>query len=281
MPFFLPFAFGGLVLTAVGLGVRRVLEEVAPSTPEAARVREARERHRGALEALRSARHRLGERSRVHVARRARVLAEVVEPFRELLARLERWEYARAADVLGPDAHEALKHLSTAPPSAKPISGALLGAGATPPPSLEGLLGWLDSGWVEEGTSVVVDGVPLFEAVAVERFAGGTPEDVAHAFDAATRQLQRVTTFVDALHSHLEAHDARVAPLHTRATAQLAYLDARSFEDGGAEPRERLQRLARLVGALALLLRAPLVDAEGRPVPPSTVDVPDDAPTPA
>jgi len=49
MPFFIPIAMGGLVLTALGLGVKRVLEEGEPATPKEARVRDARERHREAL----------------------------------------------------------------------------------------------------------------------------------------------------------------------------------------------------------------------------------------
>jgi len=40
---------GGLVLMALGLGVKRVLEEGEPATPKEARVRDARERHREAL----------------------------------------------------------------------------------------------------------------------------------------------------------------------------------------------------------------------------------------
>lgn len=276
MPILLPFALGGLVLTAVGLGVKRVLEEVGPPTLEATRIREARERHRAALDALRTARRRLGESSRTHGARQARVLAEVVEPFRALLARLERWEYAREADVLSPEAREALRQLAAQAPSSG--ATALLGAGTPAPPALRGLLTWLDRGWVEESTPVVVDGVSLFDAVAAERATGASPEDAALTFDTAARGLQRVTTFLDTLHTHAEAHDARVAPLHTRATAQLAYLDPRGFEDGGAEPRERLQRLGRLVDALALLLRAPLLDARGQPVPPPPVAVPEDAP---
>lgn len=279
MPILLPFAFGGLVLTAVGFGVKRVLEEVsAPPTLEAGRVREARERHRAALEGLRASRRRLNERSRAHGARQARVLADTVEPFRALLARLERWEYAREADVLSPEAREALKALSTGPRAQRSAAITLLGAGTPPPPALQGLLRWLDSGWVEDAAPVVVEGVSLFEAVSVER-PTGTPEDVAEGFNTAARGLQRVTTLLDTLHAHVEAHEARVAPLHTRATAQLAYLDPRSFEDGGPEPRERLQRLGRLVGALALLLRAPLLDAEGRPLPPLDVEWPDDVPS--
>ncbi len=279
MPILLPFAFGGLVLTAVGLGVKRVLDEVAaPPTREAVRAHEARERHRAALDGLKTARHRLGERVRAHGTRQARVLAEVVEPFRALLARLERWEHAREAEVLSPEARDALRQLPGGAQAPRPGVGALLGAGATAPLALEGLLGWLDRGWVEESAPVVVDGVSLFEAVAVEPGPAASPEDVAHAFDAAARQLQRVTTFLDTLRAHVEALDARVAPLHTRATAQLTYLDPQSFEDDSTEPRERLQRLGRLVDALVLLLRSPVLDAEGRPVPPRDVDVPDDAP---
>jgi hypothetical protein len=280
MPILLPFAFGGLVLTAVGLGVKRALEEAtAPRTPEELQARAARARHQEARAALRTARRRLQERVRGHGGRQERVLVEVVAPFRALLARLERWEQAREADILPPQAREALGHLPENPrPPVRSGAWALLGAGASPPSSLAALLGWLDSGWVEEASPVVVVGVSLFETVEVERFAWGPPAQGAHAFDEATGRLGRVIAFLDGLRAALEALEARVATLHTRATAQLEYLDAQSFEDGGPEPRERLGRLGALVGALALLLRSPLLDARGHPLPPPEGPVPGETP---
>ncbi len=266
MPIHLPFVVGGLVLTALGLGVKRVLEEVnAPSTPEETRRREARARHRQAVEALSAARLRLGERVRGHALRQQRALAEAVSPFQELLARLERWGHASAADVLAPEAREALGQLPT--PERRPPTGtvgALHGLGSPPSPALLGLCGWLDSGWLRVEDAVVVEGVTLFPMVGAERFAQGSPEDVARALDAAAEQLGRVTRFLDTLGERLSRLEGRVATLHARASAQLAYLDAGSFEGGGDEPRERLRRLGQLVGALGVLLRMPLLDARGR-----------------
>lgn len=79
--------------------------------------------------------------------------------------------------------------------------------------------------------------------------------------------LARTTSFLGALRTRLTALEQRVAGLHGRASAQLAYLDAASFEAGGEEPRERLTRLAVLVGQLAVLLRAPVLSSEGRLTP--------------
>jgi hypothetical protein len=270
MPIHLPFVVGGLVLTAVGLGVKRVLREVgAPRLPEEHLRHEARARHREAVEALLAARRRLGERVRGASGLRRRALTEGVWPFEELLARLERWEHAREADVLTPEAREALRRLPR--PGQRPRGEsleALWGLGAPPPPALLGALGWLEGGWLRAAQPAVLEGVPLFQTVEVERVAQGSLEDVARALDAATGALQRVTRLLDTLGERLERRDAQVAPLHARVSAQLAYLDAGSFEGAGAEPRERLLRLGQLVGELLLLLGASLLDAEGRLVPP-------------
>ncbi|MFP2909551.1 hypothetical protein ACLESD_31805, partial [Pyxidicoccus sp. 3LFB2] len=90
MPFFIPFAVGGLVLTALGLGVKRVLEEGEPATPEEARVRAARERQREALASLKAARLRARDSVSAWGELQVRAYAEGTVPFRALLARLER-----------------------------------------------------------------------------------------------------------------------------------------------------------------------------------------------
>jgi hypothetical protein len=275
MPIFIPFAVGGLVLTALGLGVKRVLEEAAPVTPEEARVREARERHGESLAALRAARLLVRDSVVAWGERQARAHAEVVVPFRGLLERLERWGHARADDVLEAEALEALRALPMDPPSrAAKRPWPLLGVGAVAPPELLPVLAWLDRGWLDEDAPpVVVDGASLYEAAALwAAQPPGTPDTRVRRLDEAAGVLAHATTFLGELRARLEAREARVAALHGRASVQLAYLDASSFEDGGPEPRERLLRLAVLVGRLGVLLRAPVLDSDGRlaPVPPES-----------
>lgn len=278
MPFFIPFAVGGLVLTALGLGVKRVLEEGAPATPEEARVRAARERHREALASLRVARLRARNGVTAWGELQARAHAEGTVPFRALLERLERWEYAREEEVLPPEALEALRALPLEPPPrAATRPWPLLGAGAEAPPELASVLSWLDRGWLDEDAPpVVVDGASLFEAAAPWALtAPGThPDERARALDAAAGTLAQATRFLGELHARLEARTSRVAGLHGRVSAQLAYLDPASFEEGGPEPRERLRRLAVLVGRVAVLVRAPVLTPQGRlaPVPPESSD---------
>jgi hypothetical protein len=99
---------GGLVLVALGLGVKRVLEEDEPATPEEARARDARERHREALASLKAARLRVRDGVQAWSELQSRAHAEGVVPFRALL---ERWEHAREEEVLSPEAREALRAL--------------------------------------------------------------------------------------------------------------------------------------------------------------------------
>jgi hypothetical protein len=142
----------------------------------------------------------------------------------------------------------------------------LLGVGAEAP-ALNPMLEWIDRGWLKEGAPpVLVDGVSLYPAVdrgppSMDEAAG------IRAFDAACGQLARAVTFLDAVSARLEALDARVATLHGRASAQLEYLDAASFEEGRPEPRERLLRLGALMGALAESLRLPVLSPSGSLVP--------------
>ncbi|MCP3139892.1 serine/threonine-protein kinase [Pyxidicoccus xibeiensis] len=277
MPFFIPVAVGGLVLTALGLGVKRVLEEVAPASPEEARVREARERHAEALAALRAARLLVREGLVAWGARQSCVHTEVALPFRELLERLERWGHARADEVLDAGALEALRALPPAPSArADRRPWPLLGVGAVPPPELLPVLAWLDRGWLDEDAPpVVVDGASLFEAAAPrDSQAPGTPDARVRALDEAAGVLAQATRFLEELRARLVAREARVAALHGRASVQLTYLDASSFEEDGPEPRERLLRLAALVGRLGVLLRAPVLGVDGRlaPAPPESPD---------
>jgi len=131
---------GGLVLMvlmALGLGVKRVLEEGEPATPEEARVRDARARHREALASLKAARLRVRDGVQAWSELQSRAHAEGVVPFRALLERLERWEHAREEEVLSPEAREALRALPLEPlPHAARRPWPLLGAGTEAPPSL-------------------------------------------------------------------------------------------------------------------------------------------------
>ena len=276
MPFFIPFTMGGLVLTALGLGVKRVLEEAEPRTPEEARVRDARVRHREALASLKAVRLRVRDGVTAWGELQSRAHTEGVVPFRALLERLERWELAREADVLEPVAREALKALPLEPSMRGTVRPwPLLGAGAEAPQSLVPVLTWLDRGWLEEDAPpVVVDGASLFEAAAPwAATMPGTELDVrVRALDEAAATLAQATRFLGALHAKLEARTVRVAGVYGRVSAQLAYLDPVSFEDGNPEPHERLRRLAELMGELAVLLRAPVLTPEGRlaPEPPES-----------
>lgn len=276
MPFFIPFTMGGLALTALGLGVKRVLGEGEPKTPEEARVRDARARHREALASLKAARLRVRDGVTAWGELQARAHAEGVLPFRALMERLERWEHAKEAEVLQPGAREALRALPTEPPARGTVRPwPLLGAGAEAPAALAPVLTWLDRGWLEEDAPpVVVDGASLFEAAApwAEAMPGTAPDVREKALDEAAAVLAQATRFLGALHARLEARTVRVAGVYGRASAQLAYLDPASFEDGNPEPRERLRRLAELMGEVALLLRAPVLTPDGRlaPEPPES-----------
>lgn len=264
MLFLLPAALGGFVAT-LGLGLKRVLEELAPPPfPEGSPAREAWARHQEAVTALRAARHRVKERARSYSERQGLALQETVEPFRALLERLERWEHARAVEVLTPNGVLALSALPREPASQSARQAwALLGVGAVAPPLLAPVLEWLDRGWLTEGAPpVMVDGVSLYPAAACSPRSENEAE-VLRAFGAACEVLGRAKAFLDAAHVRLELLEARVAMLHGRAWAQLAYLDAASFEDSRPEPRDRLMRLGALMGALADSLRLPVLNASG------------------
>ncbi|WP_228565643.1 hypothetical protein [Myxococcus sp. AB036A] len=282
MPFFIPFAVGGLVLTALGLGVRKVLTETGVTPPGDARLAEARERHRGAVAALRADRLQVRDGVGTYGVLQARVHAEVLVPFGALLERLERWGHVREAELLEPEALEALRALLRESPSrATRRNWPLLGAGVEVPAALESVLAWLDRGWLDEDSPpVVLDGTPLYAAISARAIlAGSAPEEGARALDAASALLARTTAFLGELRARLTALEQRVAGLHGRASAQLAYLDAASFEAGGEEPRERLTRLAVLVGQLAVLLRTPVLSSEGRLTPMLAARAEDDAPS--
>ncbi|MBZ4396611.1 hypothetical protein VZQ01_23095 [Myxococcus faecalis] len=273
MPFFIPFAVGGLVLTALGLGAKKVWDQ--GRVVESPALAQARERHAAALGALKSARLRVRTGLASYGERQARARAEVVEPLRGLLARLERWEHAKREDVLPPEALAALEALPSEPVSrAARRAWPLLGAGAPVPPGWEPVLTWMERGWLQEDAApVVVDGVSLFEAAAPWASAS-TVEDTDEArvrqLDACAATLRQATEFLDALLGRLTSLETRVGALQSRAEVQLAYLDAASFEQDGPEPRERLGRLGLLVGRLVVLLRAPVLGPDGRlePEPP-------------
>jgi hypothetical protein len=266
----LPFAIGGLALTALGLGVKRILEELPrqPAFPPGTRGHEAWARHRQALEALRLARQRVRDRARAYGERQAASLRDAVEPFRALLERLERWEHARASEVLTSNGAEALSALPRGQGArTERQTWALLGAGEVASPALPAVLEWLENGWLEEGAApVVVEGVSLYPAAScrppVEDEAGAV-----RAWEQAREELGRVVAFLEAVHQALETLDARVASLHGKATAHLEYLDAASFEEGRPEPRERLLRLGGLMSALAESLRLPVLRQSGELAP--------------
>ncbi|MFP2925656.1 hypothetical protein ACLESO_10635, partial [Pyxidicoccus sp. 3LG] len=207
--------------------------------------------------------------------RQSRVHSDVVLPFQGLLERLERWGHARAEDVLEAEALETLRALPREPPSREAKRPwPLLGAGAVSPPELLPVLAWLDRGWLDEDAPpVVVDGASLYDAAAPWTLhQPGTPDARVRTLDEAAAVLAHATVFLGELRARLEVREARVAALHGRASVQLTYLDASSFDEGGPEPRERLLRLAGLVGRLGMLLRAPVLGADGRlaPVPPAS-----------
>jgi hypothetical protein len=268
MPFFLPFALGGLALAALGL--KRALEELSPrpAFPEGTRAREAWERHQQALEALRAARQRVRSQAQAYGERQELIRRDTVEPFRALLARLERWEYARASEVLTPDGYAALHALPEGPtPQASRQASALLGVGRTSS-SVTAALEWLEKGWLsEDAPPVVVAGVTLYPAASPGMGSSGG-EEAVRTLDVAREELGRVVSFLEALSSRLEVLGTRVATLHGRAAAQLAYLDPVSFEDSPAQPRERLHRLGHLMSALAEALRQPALGADGALAPP-------------
>lgn len=267
MPFFLPFALGGLALAALGL--KRVLEDQSQRSafPAGTQAHEAWQRHQQALSRLRATRQRVNALAVRYSERQERARLDTVEPFRALLARLERWEHASAAQVLTPGGHAALQALPEGPaPKATRQAWAVLGVGTGASASLAAVLPWLEKGWLseEEQPPVVVDGVSLY-AAASQGLATG-PE-AASELEAAREGLDRVVAFLEALHTRLSALDARVATLHGRASAQLAYLDPASFDEDPAEPRERLGRLGHLMSALAEALRQPALEPNGALAP--------------
>lgn len=268
MPFFLPLALGGLALAALGL--KRVLEDVSsrPAFPEGTQARAAWERHQQALARLRATRQGVRELAQRYSERQERARLDTVEPFRALLARLERWEHASAAEVLTPGGHTALQALPEGPaPKAARQAWAVLGVGTSPSASLEPVLTWLERGWLsEEGPPVVVDGVSLYAAAAHGSASAAGPE-AAQALEAAREGLDRVVAFLEALHARLSALDARVVTLQGRASAQLAYLDPASFEEEPTEPRERLRRLGHLMSTLSEALRQPALEPHGALAP--------------
>jgi hypothetical protein len=269
MLFLLPAALGGFALTTLGLGLKRALENLSPSPfPAGTPGHAAWTRHQEAVKALRASRQRVKERAQAYGQRQGQVLQDTVEPFRALLERLERWEHARAAEVLTPSGALALKALPPQPasPSAR-RAWTLLGVGAVAPSLLTPVLEWLDKGWLTEGAPpVLVDGVSLYPAAACSPGAEDEAQAV-RAFDTACELLGRTVAFLDAAHMRLEALDARVATLHGRASAQLAYLDAASFDEGHPEPHARLLRLGALMGPLAEALRLPVLHPSGALAP--------------
>ncbi len=270
MFFLLPVALGSFALTTLGLGLKRALEQLSsePSFPVGSAGWRAWALHQEALLGLRASRQRVRERAWAYSERQGRALQETLVPFRVLLERLERWEHARADEVLTPGGAVALGALPLEPvPHAVRWAWTLLGVGAVAPPPLERVLEWLDKGWLKEGAPpVVVNGVSLYPAVACN--PSGTDElEAVRLFESARLELGRAMAFLDAVHVRLEALDAQVATLQGRASAQLEYLDAESFEQGRPEPRERLLRLGTFAGALAEALCVPVLTAEGRLAP--------------
>ncbi|WP_225411913.1 hypothetical protein [Stigmatella hybrida] len=267
MPIFLPVALGGLALTALGLGVKRVLEDASarPVFAEGTPAAEAMARHGAQVAAVRAARQRVRERMRAYAERQERARRETAEPFLILLERLERWGQASAREVLTGSGRDAL----TALPRGPVLRGsrrawALRGvSGEEPPPGWEAMLEWLDRGVLTpDGPPVEVAGVALYPAAACLPTVAAEAE-VVRAFGEASEALGRVEAFLDAVHARLEELDRRVEMLQGRASVQLAYLEPTSFEAEGPEPRERLRRLGYLMGALAEALRWPVLSRDG------------------
>lgn len=272
MPIFLlPFALGGLALTALGLGVKRALEAQPPRPTflEGTKAHEAWTQHQQALEALRAARQRAKLQAQAYSERQEHARQETVEPFLALLERLERWEQARSSEVLTPRGQQALQSLPEGPIArSKRAPWALLGVGATVPPSLQPLLTWLESGWLSEDTPPVHVGGVLLHTAATPAPTPTNETEAPQAYESARAELHRAATFLNSLAEHLQHLDARLAKLHGRAAAQLAYLDASSFEQDHPEPRERLRRLGHLMCALAETLQHPVLEASGALTPP-------------
>lgn len=253
MPFLLPVAVGGLALYSLARTVRAAREAAQPGSPEEAA-------HRAAVAALREARQSVRERARTFGQRQQAMADASVRPYRELLERLERWELLPPACTPGTEARARLDLLCTAPAPRSPLTRALRGpegAGAVE------LLAWLERGWLSEGDALRVDGVPLFDAVAVD-----APEDEdappPEHFARAADDLAHARRFVLALDERLAWLALHTEERAARAAAHLAYLDPASFEDAGAqEPRERLGRLCTLMDELTLLLAAPLLTEDG------------------
>jgi hypothetical protein len=266
MPIFVPVALGGIALVALGLGVKRALEELSPppSFGEGTRAHEAQARHQQAVAALRAARLRVKERMQAYAELQERARSESAEPFHALLSRLERWEQAKSAEVLTPGGHAALSDLPLHPaPRSARQAWALRGMGEEASPSMLQVLEWLERGWLaEDSPPVLVDGVSLYTAAACAPPLTDETQAV-RAYAAATEALGRAVSFLDSVQARLEVLHTKVATLHARAHAQLEYLDAASFEEAHPEPRERLRRLGHLMGALAEALRVPVLEFSG------------------
>ena len=298
------FLLPALALSALGLGVKYALDGDLAFAPGDTAWRSARAAHREALSALREARLQVRTRALLLAERQRSAVDQTARPFLELLERLERWECLREEDRLPATTHAALRALlqlpaapvesslaqtlwsaatrpepgperaqwgAPAPPREasfaqvvlsaperreEALAQALRGASApAAPASLAPLLAWLERGWVHVEAPVQVQGVSVFEAVALGEVTPAARDTAGHA-------------------ARLQAHAASLADLHGCAQAQLAYLDAQSFEDGCDElPRARLRRLGVLMGALAHALQQPLLEPSGAlaaaPAPPS------------
>jgi len=154
------------------------------------------------------------------------------------------------------------------------LAQALWGAAAEgPAAALAPLLAWLERGWVHVEAPVRVQGVSVFAAVALGEVTPAARDTGAHAqrLQAACAELSRVRGYLEALTARLHAHAAQLADLHGCASAQLAYLDAQSFEPAPGQhcelPRARLRRLGTLMGALARALQQPLLEEGGALAP--------------
>jgi hypothetical protein len=199
------------------------------------------------------------ETSLTHALWSAATRPEAPPPSRLALGTPQPEELSLAEAVLGAPARreEAL---------AQALLGAASAALAPPYAGIGPLLGWLERGWVHEEAPVRVQGVSVYAAVAPGEVTPAARDSGAHALRLAQacEELAQVRAWLEALAVRLQAHVAQLADLHGCATAQLAYLDAQSFEQDCDElPRARLRRLGALLGALAAALQQPLLEPSG------------------
>jgi hypothetical protein len=268
------FLLPALALTALGLGVKHALDGDLAFAPGDVRWRAAWLAHRDAVAALRSAREGVRAQALALAQLQRRAVDETARPFLELVERLERWECLGDAERLPPATHHALQRLALGPAPLQreaALARALWGAAAEAPAQHAPLLAWLERGWVHADAPVRVEGVCLFGAVACGDVAPAATDTQVHAqqLEAAVRELARARAHLEALGQQLAAHAAELQDVHGCASAQLAYLDAQSFEPGCDElPRARLRRLNALVHGLAGLLQRPLLDAAAALAPP-------------